>query len=257
MPFDLISEQDAIIHLSAITDVPFSITSPHITFERNVLDTLHILKALKKQRATMNYPQFLFFSTDSVYGQMTKSPVSENYPINPANPYAISKASAEMLIRMYAENYRINTWVFRCSMMIGERARPKGVVPIFIRQALKGLPLTIEGDGNTIKDINYVGNTTSAIISALEKSPSDLPSPYNVVNIGSGERTAIGDLAHIILSMTQSQSKIVNLPWRDGERGVNSLLDISKAKNMLRYKPRVSTATAINRTLDWIKSAES
>jgi nucleoside-diphosphate-sugar epimerase len=132
--------------------------------------------------------------------------------------------------------------------MYGEGSRLAQAIPIFIRQATRNEPITLEGDGSQTRDINYVKNTANAILRALES-----PMTYGTWNIGSGKETSVRELAELIVKLTDSRSEITNKPWRPGERGLRLFLSIEKARKELSYVPQYSQEEGLGRTIEWIK----
>jgi nucleoside-diphosphate-sugar epimerase len=138
--------------------------------------------------------------------------------------------------------------VLRSSSMYGEGSRLRQVIPIFIRQALKGEPITVEGDGSQSRDLNYVKNTATGILNAISA-----PARSGTWNLGSGKETTIRQLAELIIRITASSSKVVEKPWRPGEQGLRLPLSIEKAKRDLAYSPAYSREEALTRTVEWIR----
>jgi nucleoside-diphosphate-sugar epimerase len=155
----------------------------------------------------------------------------------------------ELLVTTYVQEWNLPFLVFRCAGMYGEFGRPKQVVPSFISQAISDNDITIEGDGSQTRDFNYIKNTVFGIIQALKSDQT-----HGIWNISNGKETSIRELAETIIKLTDSKSKIVETPWRPGEKGVRLYLSIEKAKKELGYEPKYSLEQGLNRTIDWIKN---
>ncbi len=243
---------DRIVHLAAQGDAPLAASSPKWTFSLNLDATLAVLEAARHRLIAGHSSPFkiVFMSSDSVYGYIPieKLPVTEDGPMKPANTYGASKAAAEMLIHAYRTQWNLPVMVLRSTTMFGEGSRLAQAIPIFIRQATRNEPITLEGDGSQTRDINYVKNTANAILSAL-----DSPMTYGTWNIGSGQETSVRELAELILKLTDSRSEITNKPWRPGERGLRLFLSIEKARKELSYVPQYSHEEGLGRTIEWIK----
>jgi nucleoside-diphosphate-sugar epimerase len=194
--------------------------------------------------------KIVFMSSDSVYGYIPKEklPATEDGPMNPANTYGASKAAAEMVIQAYNAQWGLPVMVLRGTTMFGEGSRLAQMIPIFIRQATRNEPITVEGDGSQTRDVNYVKNTANAILNALES-----PLKHGTWNIGSGKETSVRELAELIVKLAGSKSEITNKPWRPGERGLRLFLSIEKAEKELSYFPTYSQEEGLVRTIDWIK----
>ncbi len=234
---------DAVMNLAAQADVPLSISSPRWTFHQNLGGVLALLEAVRRTETPV-----LTMSTENVYGRVPpdRLPAAENLPLLPTNPYAASKVAIEAIAHAYADMYDLDVTVVRSTTMFGERSRQNQVIPIFIRQALAGKPITVEGDGSQSRDFSYVGNTVDGILLAIERTEG-----WNVWNIGSGHEASILELAKGIIEATHSSSEIVHGPWRAGEPGLRLSVSIEKARKELDYEPRVSTHEGLERTARW------
>jgi len=243
---------DRIVHLAAQGDAPLAASSPKWTFALNLDATLAVLEAARQRMAADDDSSFkiVFMSSDSVYGHIPaeKLPVTEDGPLHPSNTYGASKAAAEMAIYAYNAQWNLPVIVLRGTTMFGEGSRMAQVIPIFIRQAIRNEPITLEGDGSQTRDVNYVKNTANAILNALDSGFT-----HGTWNIGSGKEISVRELAGLIVKLAGSESEITNKPWRPGERGLRLFLSIEKAKKELSYSPMYSQEEALGRTIDWIK----
>jgi UDP-glucose 4-epimerase len=241
---------DYVVLLAAQGDAPLAISSPKWTYSLNLDATMAVLEAARHSvnRRRGSSFKLLYMSSDSVYGRVNpeRLPATENEPMHPANTYGASKAAAELLIDAYVSQWNVPITVLRSTTMFGEGSRPSQAVPIFIRQALRDQPITIEGDGSQTRDINYVKNVAKAILSALSSSMSK-----GTWNIGSGRETSIKELAELIIKITGSKSEIVSKPWRPGERGLRLFLSIEKARKEIHYMPAYSQEEGLKRTVEW------
>jgi UDP-glucose 4-epimerase len=242
---------DNVAFLAAVTDVPLAMNSPHWTIYQNVDAVVSYLEALKKVDKA---PRTLYMSTESVYGKIPYEhlPATEDESFRPANIYGVSKCAAELMIRAYKNQFDFPIVIFRSTSLFGERCRSSQVIPIFIRQALKNEPLTMEGDGSQTRDWNYVGNMANAIAEVLNNNIGD-----GVYNIGTGTDMSLKEVAEKILLMTGSKSEIVYKPWRAGEQGIKLSVSIEKAKRELNYKPIYTFDEGLLRTCNYIVSTKS
>ncbi len=241
-----------VINLAALTDVPLAISSPKWTWHQNTDGVLALLEAIRTGRAAEG-PGLIYISSESVYGKVPpawedRMPITEEFPLNPVNVYGASKAAAEILVRTYTQQFNMNAMVLRSTSMFGERGRLKQVIPIFIRQALAGEDITIEGDGSQTRDFSYVGNQVNGILLAMKHGRAGL------WNIGCGSEFSIRRIAETIIAATGSNSKIVQVPWRAGEKGVKLPMSIDKARRELGYKPWYSLEAGLKVTSDWFKA---
>jgi UDP-glucose 4-epimerase len=237
---------DWVVNLAAQTDVTLAIASPRYTYEQNLLGTLALLEAVRYAQVK---PRLMQISSESAYGAVpaNRVPIREEEPLNPPNVYSASKAAAEMAVQTYVRQYELKTAILRCSTMFGEGASKWQVVPKFISRALEGLPIEIEG-GDQSRDFNYVGNTVEAMSRVIQSDAQGL------WNVASGREVSIRELAEKIIELAGSKSRLVQKPWRPGEKGLRLVLSIDKAKRDLDYSPAVSLEEGLRRTIDWYKS---
>lgn len=252
---DDIRGYDHIISLAAQGDVPLAISSPKWTYTLNLDSTLALLESVRQYAAqNRGAPlKVVYMSSDNVYGQVPpeRLPVVEDEPMRPANAYGASKAAAELFINAYIRQWNLPIVILRGTSMYGEGARLKQVIPIFIQQALKNEAITIEGDGSQTRDFNYVKNTATAILMAIQAEVT-----HGTWNIGSGKEASIKELAQLIVKLTGSKSEIVHEPWRHGEEGLRLFLSIERAKRDLGYSPAYSQEEGLERTIQWFRGLE-
>jgi len=239
---------DYIINLASQADVPLALSSPNYTYQQNIMGLVNLLEELRK----VSFKKFIYLSSENVYGNVPPEhiPIREDEPLRPANPYGASKAAADLTCQAYARAYGLPITVLRSSTVYGPYSRLRQVIPIFIRQAIRGQPITIEGEGDQTRDFNYVTNLVDGIILACHSNT------VGVFNIASGRELSILQVAQAIIKATDSDSPIIHVPWRAGERGLRLALDIEKAKRILGYSPKVSFEEGLKATIAWIKQIE-
>lgn len=239
-----IAEIDCILFLAAQADVPLVLSSPKYSFHTNTAGLINVLELIRTKKNT----QLIFMSSKNVYGKAESSSISENDVLRPTDPYGAGKAAADLMCQSYAEAFGLPVTVIRSSGLFGPNSRLQQVIPIFIQQALKNRPITIEGDGSQSTDFNYVRNLVNAMI---KMSEIDIKGVYNIAY---GKDYSIKNIADLIIKQTNSKSKIENLPWRSGEKGMKLSLSIEKAKRDFGYIPETSFEEGIAKTVDWMRS---
>jgi len=238
-------DADYVVHAAAIADVPFALNSPFHVFEQNALGTLALLEAL---RDLERLKRVIIVSTDAVYGLSSVVPIPEGARLNPSNVYGASKAAQELLGLAYYNSYGVPVTIVRSSNLYGEGMRLEQVVAMFLRQALIGAPITIEGDGSQTRDFNYVGNIVDGILLALtEENALGV-----TMNLSSGDEVSIRELAERSIAVTGSTSEVQFLPGRPGEKGVRLVLDPALARETLGYRPKVTFEEGLKRTAEWL-----
>ena len=234
---------DAIIHLAAQKSVTASVRDPIHDAQINIIGSLQILEAAKKQHVI----KIIFSSTGgALYGDGVAIPTSEDARIEPLSPYGIAKYSIENYLHFYKEAGMI-TQILRYANVYGPRQDPHGeagVIAIFCQKIIAGDDMTIFGDGKQTRDFIYVGDVVAANIAALESGNS------GTWNIGTGKETSVNDIAHVLLKNGSSpKSKIIYAPARLGELK-RSCLAVTKVKKELTWEPKVTLADGLKNTYD-------
>jgi len=235
---------DVAVHLSAQADVPFAFTSPSYTAQTNIFGTLNLLEVLSRSKVK----HFIHMSSESVYGRAEYLPIDEKHPLRPTNIYGATKASADILAQTYARCFELPITILRSGTLYGPTMRMKQVVSIFLKQALEGKPITVEG-GTQTRDFNYVSNYVDFVLTAIENPDKTIGEIYNVA---SGRETSIKELAELCIKVAKSSSKLTIKPFRPGEKGLRLALDISKAKS-LGWSPKINLEEGLARTYEWLK----
>jgi dTDP-glucose 4,6-dehydratase len=194
--------------------------------------------------------RFLLASTSEVYGDPEIHPQSEDYwgnvnPIGPRGVYDEAKRYAEALTMAYHRQQGVNTCIARIFNSFGPKMRPHDgrAIPTFLRQALQDKPLTVFGDGSQTRSFCYVEDEIRGLV-ALAESDVHLP-----VNIGNPDEYTLLQLAETVIEVAGSRSEIVfeALPVDDPKVRQP---DISRAKQLLGWEPRVSLADGLKRTIE-------
>lgn len=222
---------DYVFHLAAESRLQPAIENPINATNKNVVGTCTVLQCAREA----SVKKVIYSSTSSAYG-LNKFPNVETDPNDCLNPYSVSKVAGEELCKMYTNLYGLKTIIFRYFNVYGERSPTTGqyapVVGIFLNQRDNGLPLSVVGDGTQRRDFIHVSDVVSAnILAATSEYISD---EYygEIFNIGSGENISILELATLI------SDNILFIPERTGE-AKTTLADITKAKNILKWNPKV------------------
>lgn len=247
---NLSSPIDAIYHLASPASPPDYVSIPLETLEVNSRGTWNLLRLADSHRA-----RFLFASTSEVYGDPAVHPQPEDYwgNVNPngvRSCYDESKRFGEALTAAYVRQGKVDARTARIFNTYGPHARigDGRMVPNFICQALRGDPLTIYGSGQQTRSLCYVRDTVRGIRLALE---SDI-SPGEVVNIGNPEERTVEEYAREIARAcgTEFRPAYANLPPDDP---VRRCPDISRARALIGWKPRVSLEEGLRLTVDWFR----
>ena len=189
-----------IVHFAAQTHVDNSFGSGSVQFvQDNVKGTLVLLEAVRQVSTDI---LFLHFSTDEVYGESLfedKDPKTEISLLCPTNPYAASKASAEMMVMSYQHSFKLNCIVTRCNNVYGRRQFPEKLIPKFVNNLLMGKKCPIQGNGKSLRSFIHVLDVCSAVEVILQKGKIG-----NVYNIGSDlchEKSVIEVFNHLVFEI--------------------------------------------------------
>jgi UDP-glucose 4-epimerase len=239
---------ERISHQAARPSVARSIEDPLATHEVNITGTLNVLKAAHEAGCQ----RVVAASSSSIYGNTPVLPKKEDMHYRPRSPYAASKVAGELYLQVFNAVYGLQTVGLRYFNVYGPQQDPNShyaaVIPKFIRLALNGEPLPIEGDGAQTRDFTYVDDVVSANLLSLTA-----PELHGeCVNIGYGEQTSILSLAETVIRQIRSSSKIEHRDPRPGDVR-DSFADISLAKSLLGYKPEYRLADGLRRTIDWYR----
>jgi len=230
---------DFVFHLAAIPRIPLSIEKPLETNDTNITGTLNVLVASKEA----GVKRVIYTSSSSVYGEQSELPMKEDMFPRPLNPYALQKYVGELYCRIFSEIYKLPTVSLRYFNVYGPRQPREGtyapVIGIFLRQKAQGLPLTVTGDGEQTRDFTEVSDVVRANILAME---SEKVGNGEVINIGAGENHSINEIAKMV------GGGIKYIPLPPGEMR-DTLADISKAKELLGWEPRVKLEEGIKKLM--------
>ena len=241
---------DFVLHQAALRSVPKSMENPYEYNEVNINGTLNILKAAKEK----GVKRFVFASSSSIYGDTDIFPEKESHLPKLISPYALTKLSGEYYCRIFSENFGLETVSLRYFNVFGPRQSLDDeyavVIPKFITCILNDRQPPIFGNGRQSRDFTHVDNVVQAnILAAITPGISG-----EVFNIANGDDNTV-------LGLVDSLNKIINKsikpqfkPLRPGD-AFRTLADISKAKEMLGYKPEVDFEDGLRRTVNWFEDA--
>lgn len=242
---------DAISHQAALGSVPRSIEDPLTTNDVNITGTLNIFNAAKET----NIKRVVYAASSSTYGDHPGLPKVEDKIGKPLSPYAVTKYVNELYAGVYASIYGLEPIGLRYFNIFGPKQNPQGpyaaVIPLFIKTLLQNEAPTINGDGNHSRDFTYVSNAVEANILALFTDKNEAVN--NVYNIACGYQTSLKELFDILKNESAADVAPVYGPSRRGDV-VHSLADISKAENLLGYKPLVPIKDGLKETFEWYKN---
>ena len=231
----------AVLNLAALAGVRRSVENPRPYYEVNVLGTLNLMELCREH----GVGKFVLASTSSVYGAEIDGPVSEGSDSSrPLSPYAASKKAAEALLFSYHHLHGIDGVVLRYFTVYGPAGRPDMSVFKFIRATAEGEPITVYGDGTQQRDFTYVDDIAGGTVAALGVTG------YETINLGYGSPVVLNDVISLIEDAVGKEARIVH-EERHPADPMMTWADVSRAGNLLGWKPTVGIEEGIRRTVEW------
>jgi len=240
----LISKCDIVVNFAAESFVDRSINDASPFLVSNILGTHTILDIITKEKKKM-----IQISTDEVFGSLENESATEETKFNPTNPYAATKASAELLINSYFTTYNSNVIITRCTNNYGPRQFPEKLIPKTILLADQNKKIPIYGNGKNIRDWIFVDDHCNAIFNVLTNGKSG--ESYNIS--ASNEIDNITIVKKILSLMNKSEDLIEFVEDRPGHDFRYSM-DSHKIKKELKWETKINFEEGIKKTVDWYLS---
>jgi UDP-glucose 4-epimerase len=218
-------EIEDVIHLVALVSIPECRRRPDTSFRLNVSSIHSILEAMRLSGAE----RLVFPSTAVVYGAVDDVKVSELTELRPTNVYGCHKLAAESIIRGYAEDYGFKTTILRIFNVYGDLEREKGVVSLFVKRALGGKPLIVNG-GEQVRDFVHVQDVIEAFLRSLDNRAT----LDRIINVGSGVGVSIDEIAQLVV---QSFPGIEVEHHPLNEKAHSHFADVSRMRTLLSMNP--------------------
>lgn len=239
---------EAVIHLVSTTLPKNSNDDPAFDVESNVVGTLRMLHAASEAKVR----KVVFISSGgTVYGMPQAVPIPESHPTEPRVSYGIAKLAIEKYLALFQSTHGLEHVVLRVANPYGERQRgdaAQGAVAVFLDRALRREPIEIWGDGTVVRDYLHISDVARAFLRAIDYSGEP-----RVFNIGSGTGCSLNELLAAIERLLGRTIERRYLPGR-GFDVARNVLDISRARVVLGWAPRVSLDAGLRATLAWARS---
>jgi dTDP-glucose 4,6-dehydratase len=258
---NLFQEQqfEGVIHLAAESHVDRSIEDPLAFVKTNVIGTMNLLNAAKKQwLGNFEGKRFYHVSTDEVYGSLgAEGLFKETTAYDPNSPYSASKASSDHFVRAYGETYGLPYVITNCSNNYGPYHFPEKLIPLFINNIINNKPLPVYGDGNYTRDWLYVKDHAVAIDLVFHNGDNQ-----ETYNIGGFNEWKNIDLVKVLCQIMDqklgrklgdSAELITYVKDRPGH-DLRYAIDASKINTELGWKPSVTFEQGLEITIDWYLS---
>tara|TARA_B100000530_G_scaffold101501_1_gene62747 strand:+ start:358 stop:1344 length:987 start_codon:yes stop_codon:yes gene_type:complete len=238
----LIEDHDCIINFAAESFVDRSILDANQFLVSNIRGTYTILEILRKHKKRL-----IQISTDEVFGSLKEGSAHETSRFNPSNPYAATKASAELLVNSYVNTYDLDCVITRCTNNYGPRQFYEKLIPKTIFLANQNKKIPIYGKGENIRDWIYVNDHCEAVLRVLldgKKGES-----YNVSSDNEIDNLSI---VKKILELLGKSSDLIEFVTDRPGHDLRYSLNSSKIKNSLKWNPKISFDDGIQNTIDWL-----
>lgn len=247
--YEAMKGSDFVVHLAAVLGVRRTEEQRLQCLNVNILGTINVLEAAVKA----GVKKIVFASSSEVYGEPNKTPISEKDKVFPKSVYAVSKLAGEEYTKAYAQTHGLRYSIIRFFNVHGPGQVAEFVMPNFIKAALAGKPLPINGNGKQVRSFCYVTDAAVGVMLALESKKAD----FGVFNIGNDNAcVSMLELAKKVLRISGSKgAKIKFLKEEQSDRLnereiIKRTADIGLARKVLGYEPRVSLDEGIKQTIE-------
>ena len=252
---------DGVLHLAAESHVDRSIEDPLAFVKTNVIGTMNLLDAAKKQwKDNFEGKRFYHISTDEVYGSLgAEGLFTETTPYDPNSPYSASKASSDHFVRAYGETYGLPYVLTNCSNNYGSYHFPEKLIPLFINNIINNKPLPVYGDGNYTRDWLFVEDHAIAIDLVFHEGKN-----HETYNIGGFNEWKNIDLVKLLCQIMDeklgrekgtSQELITYVKDRPGH-DLRYAIDATKINRELGWRPSVTFEEGLEKTINWYLNNE-
>ena len=246
----LVADASVVFHLAA-RNIIASTKNPRDDFATNIGGTLNVLLAARETKVD----RVVYSGSASIYGNPRSIPINEDDVAVTLSPYAVSKLGGEQYCLAFYESYGLPVSVVRYSNVFGIGQRPDnpycGVVAKFFQAAIDGRPIQVHGDGEQTRDYTYIDDAVDATLLAAIRPRAE----GEVFNVGTGIETSVNDLAERIGEAVDRPIDIVHIDRRDIDNIRRRVVNIEKARRMLRWSPQVTLTEGLRRTATWMRDA--
>jgi nucleoside-diphosphate-sugar epimerase len=243
---------DYVIHLAARTSVPRSVKDPIESNHVNIDGTLNVLVAARDAKVR----RFVYAASSAAYGETPTLPKVEAMPAAPISPYGVTKYVGELYAQVFGTNYGLENVCVRYFNVFGPRQDPSseysGVLSRFMLAVLEGNPPVVYGDGEQTRDFTFIDNIVDETLRACEATEAS----GRVFNGGTGVRITLNQVLQELEKIVGRTVAARYEPPRNGDIR-DSQADISLARTILGYKPKVQFAEGLRRTWEWYQRSYS
>jgi nucleoside-diphosphate-sugar epimerase len=246
-----IEDVELVFHEAAIPSVPRSVENPRQTHIASVDSTFSMLLAARDKKVR----RVVYAASSSAYGNQPTLPKTETMLPEPLSPYAVAKLVGEYYCQVFTRVYGLETVSLRYFNVFGPRQDPSsqysGVISRFISALLSNEKPVIYGDGEQSRDFTYIDNVVEANLKSAESSKA----VGQVINIANGERISLNELLRELKDLTSRNDVTADYQQPRAGDVKHSLADISRARELLEFEPKVDLRTGLSLTIDWWRSS--
>ncbi len=238
---------EAVVNLAARAGVRASVRDPWVYAQANVVGTLNLLDLCRERSVA----KFVQASTSSLYGGHNPRPFREDADTShPLSPYAASKGAAEMFCHSYHSLYGLDVSVLRYFTVYGPAGRPEMSIFRFVQRIVEGWPVALYGDGHQERDFTFIDDIARGTLAALR------PLGYEVINLGGDHPAELLQVVHVLEGLAGRKALLE--PGPESPADVRSTwADISKARALLDWEPRVSLQDGLQACVAWYRAERS
>jgi nucleoside-diphosphate-sugar epimerase len=249
---------ERIFHAAALYDPPYSLEDPAITFQVNVNGTINVLEAAR----LLGVKRVVLSSSIAVYAPRQYEPIDERHPIhipaagNPLGPYGASKAAAEIVGLTYFSTNGVDFIALRNSAIYGHGMRYPMYIKPMVENSVRGLPTRFSTGGDMRRDYTHVKDTAQAVIKALDVPAAALT--QRVFNVGSGAMHSASQVAEAVRKILPNADIEIGAGLSEMEQSdmrARGTLDLSAARQQLKYEPQYSLETGIQDYIEMFREA--
>jgi UDP-glucose 4-epimerase len=236
--FENLPKFDYLVHLAAKIFVPESFDKPRSFYQTNIIGTLNAIEACR-----VNDAKLIFFSSYA-YGAPDYLPIDEQHPIKSFNPYSRSKIMGEDICKSYFADFGVKSIVFRPFNIYGPNQDSKFLIPSIIEQALQG-SITLK-DNRPKRDYIYIDDIIDAVVKALDYEPNG----SDVFNLASGKSFSVEEVVNYTKAIIGNEISVNYLNEHRPNEVLDTIAEISKAKELLNWEPKIKLESGIVRCIE-------
>ncbi|MCL0038947.1 GDP-mannose 4,6-dehydratase [Dehalococcoidia bacterium] len=243
-----LNEKDVVFHLAACVGVEETQKAPFELLDVEVQGTLNVLNSAVES----GIKKFIFSSSSEVYGDSSK-PMKEDGPFVPKSTYAVAKLVGEEYCKAFHQRYSLEYTCLRYFNVYGPRQDERFVIPRFVNRMLSDEPILIYGNGNQTRDFTYIDDAVNmTLLAAVEPKAK-----CQTINIGTGVMTRINDVASLAARALDGKNPTKPLyvdydaKRPQGIEVFNRVADIARARQLLRYEPKISLQSGMGEYVNW------